>query len=442
MTVQPHLPRLDGRIEAEESELLQRTVVEKLLQQSREVVLHHASSSTATGPMVAGLQALQDLPQKMQQEIILHPCYRYWLQGMRRMRTDQGEDLRNYLAERFADFVWPTQCVLGDFGGYWTSATDGRGGLRCPPFGRVIELGTQYSNQPVRIALTDSGVTLTCQDGLIVKVPRSDFTGSVEEPLPTQEQHGYFLNISPLLIDGRVEVTNRDEWLRIRVTGTNQRTTGTVFFGTSDRIYPKAPCISYLEDALALISSCWDEAYSDISKFVRVIVPIDFDLAIEEDRSAGKELTACKGWTTYRAFTVSSRQGAIYIGAAPPRDAAEMIMHEYAHVKLRQIQALDPLLKDPLDESVRVPVPWRRDPRPIPGILEGLFVFAHVSELEIRASQQGGHVEKSNVMKRIDGLVHALEIIKQHGSLTEIGCKFLNGMEQWVNLLRIRAGHE
>ena len=49
----------------------------------------------------------------------------------------------------------------------------------------------------------------------------------------------------------------------------------------------------------------------------------------------------------HRAFTVSSRQGAIYIGQAPVDTTIEMLIHENAHVKLRQIQALDPLYRTP-----------------------------------------------------------------------------------------------
>ena len=39
----------------------------------------------------------------------------------------------------------------------------------------------------------------------------------------------------------------------------------------------------------------------------------------------------------------------------------EMLLHENAHVKLRQIQVLDSLLEDQWDGNMRFAVPWRPD---------------------------------------------------------------------------------
>ena len=138
-----------------------------------------------------------------------------------------------------------------------------------------------------------------------------------------------------------VEVSNRDPWLRVKLTGTNERTTGTEFSGIDEKLYPELSSVQNIESALALLERVWPAAYEDFAVFTRVIVPIS-RVPGDITCNAGSEASASS--RRFHAYTVSSRQGAIYIGPAPVEPTLEMLIHEYAHVKLRQIQALDPLL--------------------------------------------------------------------------------------------------
>ena len=136
------------------------------------------------------------------------------------------------------------------------------------------------------------------------------------------------------------------------------------------------------------------------------------------------------------AFTVSSRQGAIFIGDGSPDELVEMILHENAHVKLRQIQILDTLLADPLNEEVRASVPWRPDPRPMPGIFEGLFVFAHVAEYHRRrANNAHCPASQKRVGRLTRDLEHAASALAKHAVLTPRGQLFLGAMCAWVDEL-------
>ncbi len=194
-------------------------------------------------------------------------------------------------------------------------------------------------------------------------------------------------------------------------------------------------------EALSLLKQYWRDEYHDLAEFTRVIVPID-----PSGSSLHTSLEAnghVNNHRTHLAFTVSSRQGAIYIGPAPVDSSIEMLIHENAHVKMRQIQTLDPLLRDPLDEAFKVPVPWRPDPRPLPGILEGLFVFAHVAEFECqRWHADPASLNIASMNKRLKGLCYAVECLEENAKLTDGGIEFLAMMKHWVSDLRCRVPME
>jgi HEXXH motif-containing protein len=71
-----------------------------------------------------------------------------------------------------------------------------------------------------------------------------------------------------------------------------------------------------------------------------------------------------------------------------PALVAEQIVHEVSHTRLFFLQMLDDLIQEsyPNDSWIeaRFYSPWRRDPRPINGILHGAFVFDAVAELWAR----------------------------------------------------------
>jgi uncharacterized protein len=116
-----------------------------------------------------------------------------------------------------------------------------------------------------------------------------------------------------------------------------------------------------------------------------------------------------------------------------------MFRHENAHIKLRQIQVLDPLLQDPWDESVRFNVPWRPDPRPMPGILEGLFVFSHVAEYELREWQRGIN-NSDKLPSRLSHLKQALQLVEKNAKLTTAGTWFVAQMQEWIASIGKRFG--
>jgi HEXXH motif-containing protein len=410
------------QIDPTATDWLQTAVTRKLMTQVEETILTTAEFSPEPTETLAALMALRVFPLERQRRIILHPTFRYWLQAMRRINPEDLQQRKRFVRQ-ITDFVWAHQAVSGALQRSWTVMTDERGGLRCPALGRWIELGEAYAQQIVTIEPGTENIIVRCQDGLTIQIPPEDLNGPVTDP-PTIEEHGYWVNIAPYVVDGQIEVSTRDPWLRVKLTGTNQRTNGTEFFGISSDLYPEQPPLENLVTALSLIQQFWPEQHTDLAQYSHVIVPMDF------------------GPHNHRAFTVSSRQGAIFIGEAPPDPMVEMLLHENAHVKLRQIQYLDPLLVDPLDESIRVPVPWRPDPRPMPGVFEGVFVFAHIAEFEWRRYQHDStSVDVHHLASRLRDLQYATDQLAQNARLTLEGERFFLAMKHWVGELKERVEH-
>lgn len=429
------------RIDVGATKLLQSAVADKLMKQAEETVLQFVVATSNPGQALTSLRALGDLPRESRDKVLLHPSFRYWLQAMRKTSRGEQAELRSDFAERFIDFVWSEHFLAGRSIEDWYLTTDQQGGIRCPSRGRYIELGEGYQNQICRMATREENLIIQCADGLQIEIPPEDLSGPVTD-FPTIEDHGFSISLSPKVADNRVEISTRDPWLRVKLTGTNQRIDGTEFFGVEEELYPQSPAIGEIVAALELLKKYWLDQHDDLAELTKVIVPIDASANLLRPWQ-GPQHPADDDNRTHLAFTVSSRQGAIYIGSAPVDSSVEMLIHENAHVKMRQIQAIDPLLLDPFDETLRISVPWRPDPRPIPGILEGLFVFSHVAEFDCQrwfSNPNDVSVERMN--SRLKGLVHAIDCLQRHAKLTAGGVEFLAAMNSWVIDLRCRVPNQ
>lgn len=71
-------------------------------------------------------------------------------------------------------------------------------------------------------------------------------------------------------------------------------------------------------------------------------------------------------------------QGAFAASLRDPVQVADLLSHEGAHTRIAPVYALDPLLAN---DSERVhPSPWRSDPRPLSGVMNGVHAFVNVCE--------------------------------------------------------------
>jgi hypothetical protein len=423
------LPLAEWAVSSESRNRLQNEVCNRLLAQADEVI------RAALQGLVGDVQ--QQLPELLQarrsidflmaanretqDRIVQHPSFRYWLQAVRRSSGEGRAGHFEDFISRAGDFAWAAEVLTAGSTRPWNLRTDHLGGLRCASSGRYIELGLGYADQSVRLSASDSVIDIRCGDGLVVRMPVEDLVSPTLDDEPTLDEHGYQIRIFPIAAGLKTEVSSRDPWLRVQFTGTNQRTDGTEFFGAADDIYPPEFDLTIVKSAFADLERYWPAGREDVCEFTRTIVPITSPP------------------NTFRAFTVRSRQGAIYLGPAPVDESVEMLLHECAHIKLRQVQLLDPLLIDPLDESFKVRVPWRPDPRPVPGILEGLYVFSHVAEYRVRRHVADGSRSAEDVTSLLADLAYASSMLRSEARLTPAGTEFLASMDGWIGRIEERV---
>lgn len=137
-----------------------------------------------------------------------------------------------------------------------------------------------------------------------------------------------------------------------------------------------------------------------------------------------------------REASSAARQAFGAVAAALPGDPATLallLMHEFQHVKLGAV--LD--LFDLYDETDlrRFPAPWRDDPRPLEGLLQGTYAHLAVTDFwrvhEPRGERfqlWGGHTAR------------AVETLAGSGSLTPLGDLFVGRMREAVTRMLAEPG--
>lgn len=116
-----------------------------------------------------------------------------------------------------------------------------------------------------------------------------------------------------------------------------------------------------------------------------------------------------------------------------PVACAETLIHEVQHLKLGGIQDLVDLTWP--DDGRRYYAPWRPDPRPVAGLLQGTYAFFGVAgfwrrQREIAPDRLLDHAEYAQWR---DAVTNSLRTIQASGRLTPAGTDFVDGMTRVVD---------
>jgi len=211
-------------------------------------------------------------------------------------------------------------------------------------------------------------------------------------------------------IEERGVVTNFHPALKVKLSGTNQRTSGVVQGVVDWERYPDDFDFAMFAAPFRLMKRSWSEEFGDFLATLRIIVPMAPD-------------------TRAKAFTVSSHQGAIFVTPHDELRMFEMLLHEKAHVKQRHINDIWPLLEAE-QSAERFIVPWRPDPRPIHGIFEGIYVFLQVAVGFARLGPLCVPTAEERARVLMNHLKVGLEIIGEHARMTPAGLEFFEGVSK------------
>jgi uncharacterized protein len=122
----------------------------------------------------------------------------------------------------------------------------------------------------------------------------------------------------------------------------------------------------------------WKRALARAGRILAEEVP-SYLKVVAEGLRAVVPLQAAPG--AERAATARQAFGSVGI-ALPASDAilAELLLHEFQHVKLNGLSELHPMVS-PSAPPVLLQVPWRPDPRPVAGALHGAYAFLAMMDL-------------------------------------------------------------
>ncbi|MCL2924775.1 MAG: HEXXH motif-containing putative peptide modification protein [Trichodesmium sp. MAG_R04] len=115
----------------------------------------------------------------------------------------------------------------------------------------------------------------------------------------------------------------------------------------------------------------------------------------------------------------------------------EALVHEYHHHKLNALLNLDPIIAEGTFEEIYYS-PWRNDPRPLDGILQGIYVFQAVLDFWDKFLQADIPVLQENRLKKRvyklkKQLETALKTLKNHASFSSIGEALIESVEENIN---------
>ncbi|MEP7020284.1 MAG: HEXXH motif-containing putative peptide modification protein [Pseudonocardiales bacterium] len=236
---------------------------------------------------------------------------------------------------------------------------------------------------------------------------------------------GCRLVYAPLLPDSQIVVRNDLPLLQLRLLGTQRDDAVSLgSFDHSPSSYPAFDPARYLE-AATIIRDVWPEGYADFQQTLQVVIP----------------RTSPPRWRA-RGMTISTFAGAIWLFVDRVVDLVEHMVHEQGHVKLRYIEDTCPIL-DPVQTEDRYTVGWRKDPRPIVGIYEGVFVHLQVLHALSAAVERGAFsaADLDACEQRIQAMTAQVEegltVLTAHGRFTPTGEAYLAWAESTLDRFRV-----
>lgn len=297
-----------------------------------------------------------------------------------------GEDAHQILGHPFFSYYWRQlmlACVRKDpeFIRAWSAyfghfvavpylAGPGKGGeveLRLPEPATELRLPGHVSHlrfaspvERVVIAALGDGIS---RDGLL-RLPVSFVSGNGPDVL------GDATRVEHTVIAGTgIEIDGEHPWIARHFASMNSHepqpgypASDLTVRGTSQ------DDVALINAAFALIEESWPELAVEIRDYVRLFVPY--------------------GSAFHSSFTETCLMGAIFLSeAAQPFTSreytAEHLLHEASHLRLMLMLEIDPLVTC-RDEAV-FNSPVRKDPRPLWGMLQAIFVFARITAFHRRA---------------------------------------------------------
>jgi uncharacterized protein len=173
-----------------------------------------------------------------------------------------------------------------------------------------------------------------------------------------------------------------------------------------------------LQGAWRVLETDHPDAAAEVADAVSVIVP--------------------RSPTSHRAVSSTSPEVFGTIAMSLPPDAvsgAEFLVHEVQHLKLGAL--LDVVRLTMPDDGRRYYAPWRDDPRPLSGLLQGTYAFLGVTGFWRRRRLMGRAGATDRIFAhRLHTVSMAVETLRSSGRLSPAGLEFVGHMGQTLSAWR------
>ncbi|HXL87746.1 MAG TPA: HEXXH motif domain-containing protein [Streptosporangiaceae bacterium] len=129
--------------------------------------------------------------------------------------------------------------------------------------------------------------------------------------------------------------------------------------------------------------------------------------------------------------------GAVAMSFPPdPVTCAETLAHEIQHLKLSALMDIVTLTEP--DDGRRYYAPWRDDPRPLSGLLQGAYAYLGVSGFwrRQRRLDAGPRQPEAEFARWREAAAGAVETLRSSGRLTPPGLDFVSGMARTLTAWR------
>ncbi len=132
-----------------------------------------------------------------------------------------------------------------------------------------------------------------------------------------------------------------------------------------------------------------------------------------------------------RASTARNAFGSLASVLTDPAELAVVLAHEFQHGKLGALLDLVDLIDT--ESPVHLRVGWRPDPRPIEGVLQGVYAHAAVADVwGVRARRGNDPAARATFRQYLDWTTDALEALRGTDALTPLGRRFVDRLGDTV----------
>lgn len=340
-------------------------------------------------------------------EVVAHPYFSYW--WLKLMEKCAGRDrgtVERWLWH-FSRFLLVPALEAGVWDGTPMPLVASRGEVRLP--GHLRHLTAAGGEDRVLLSVRN-GTLLVESAGRTSELARSELLG------PDAPSAGSPVRERSTLAGTGIEIDAGEPFVRLLFDDINARPPEDqddprdleLLDPLADRI---VPCF---DRAVALLGRCWPALATEVRSYTRVIVPYT-------SRLSSTFTEAAFMGAVFMAESRQSFDSALY--------TAEHLLHESSHLRLTLIMEVDPLAT--WDPAARYESPWRRDRRPMSGLVQGAFVFSRIARFMALGAEVTGEEEFARRRREVVAdLERALEVIddERNATWTPLGRVLLDQM--------------